>query len=75
MRAQVDNLRSPLRLGYEWPLPRHRRMRRAVKHADIYRWLDSFLRAAVSRQLSDFPVVEEYLPAAQAEAVPDEASK
>jgi cytochrome P450 len=39
MRAQVENLRSPLRLGYEWPLPRHLRMRRAVKILDevVYR--------------------------------------
>ena len=39
MRAQMENLRSPLRLGYEWPLPRHRRMRRAVKMLDevVYR--------------------------------------
>jgi cytochrome P450 len=34
MRAQVENLRSPVRLGYEWPLPRHLRMRRAVKMLD-----------------------------------------
>jgi cytochrome P450 len=39
MRAQVENLRSPLQLGYEWPLPRHLRMRRAVKILDevVYR--------------------------------------
>ncbi|MGE5181157.1 MAG: cytochrome P450 [Acidobacteriota bacterium] len=39
MRAQMENLRSPLRLGYEWPLPRHLRMRRAVKMLDdvVYR--------------------------------------
>lgn len=39
MRAQVANLRSPLQLGYEWPLPRHRQMRRAVKMLDdvVYR--------------------------------------
>jgi cytochrome P450 len=39
MRAQVENLRSPVRLGYEWPLPRHLRMRRAVKLLDevVYR--------------------------------------
>lgn len=54
---------------------RMRRMRRAVKHADIYRWLDAFLRAAVSRELADFPVVEEYLPAAQAEFVPEKAGE
>ena len=39
MRAQVANLRSPLQLGYDWPLPRHRQMRRAVKMLDevVYR--------------------------------------
>jgi cytochrome P450 len=39
MRAQVENLRSPIQLGYEWPLPRHLRMRRAVKTLDeiVYR--------------------------------------
>ncbi|HEX5062507.1 MAG TPA: cytochrome P450 [Kofleriaceae bacterium] len=39
MRAQQANLRSPLQLGYEWPLPRHRQMRRAVKMLDevVYR--------------------------------------
>ena len=31
MHAQVANLRSPLQLGYEWPLPRHRQMRRALQ--------------------------------------------
>ncbi|HEU4611420.1 MAG TPA: cytochrome P450 [Kofleriaceae bacterium] len=39
MRAQVASLRSPLPLGYEWPLPRHLQMRRAVKMLDavVYR--------------------------------------
>jgi cytochrome P450 len=39
MRAQVESLRSPIRLGYDWPLPRHLRMRRAVKMLDevVYR--------------------------------------
>jgi cytochrome P450 len=39
MRAHTANLKSPLRLGYEWPLPRHLRMRRAVKMLDevVYR--------------------------------------
>jgi cytochrome P450 len=39
MRAQMESLSSPLQLGYEWPLPRHLRMRRAVKLLDevVYR--------------------------------------
>ncbi len=39
MRAQQANITSAVRLGYEWPLPRHRQMRRAVKILDevVYR--------------------------------------
>jgi len=34
---------------------RMRRMRRLVRHHDVYWWLDSFLRAAIDRDLSAFP--------------------
>lgn len=34
MRAHTASLRSPIQLGYEWPLPRHLQMRRAVKLLD-----------------------------------------
>jgi cytochrome P450 len=39
MRALMENQRSPVRLGYEWPLPRHLRLRRAIKILDevVYR--------------------------------------
>jgi cytochrome P450 len=39
MRSVVDNLTSPVQLGYRWPLPRHVRMRRAVRMLDevVYR--------------------------------------
>jgi cytochrome P450 len=39
MQSQVASLRSPIRLGYNWPLPRHLQMRRAVKLLDevVYR--------------------------------------
>jgi len=39
MRSQLASLRSPLPIGYEWPLPRHQQMRRAVKLLDevVYR--------------------------------------
>jgi cytochrome P450 len=39
MHAVVDNLRSPIRLGYQWPLPRNLKMRRAVTLLDdvVYR--------------------------------------
>ena len=34
MHSMVDNLTSVIRLGYKWPLPRHLRMKRAVKLLD-----------------------------------------
>ena len=39
MQSMVGNTTSPIRLGYRWPLPRHLRMRRAVKLLDevVYR--------------------------------------
>jgi len=39
LAAHEESLQSPIRLGYEWPLPRHLKMRRAVKILDqvVYR--------------------------------------
>ncbi len=45
---------------------RMRRLRRAVRDYDIFRWVDEFLEAAISRDLADFPRREEYLPEAVA---------
>ncbi len=41
---------------------RMRRMRRVIRTHDIFWWVDSFMRAAIDRQLDDFPVLEEYIP-------------
>lgn len=39
-----------------------RKLRRSVREYDIYWWVDSFLRAAIAKDLSDFPAPEEYIP-------------
>ena len=51
MRAQIANLTSPIQLGYEWPLPRHRRMRRAVAMLDeiVYRMIRDGRRLGTDR--------------------------
>lgn len=41
---------------------RMRRMRRYVRRHDIFWWVRLFLRAAISKELHDFPVIEEYTP-------------
>jgi alpha,alpha-trehalose-phosphate synthase [UDP-forming] len=51
-----------LNLSPEEQRSRMRRLRRSVKEYDIFRWVDNFLDAAISRDLSDFPKLEEYMP-------------
>ena len=41
---------------------RMRRLRRAIREQDIFWWVDSFLRAAIAKDLNDFPLPEDYVP-------------
>jgi len=41
---------------------RMRKMRQHVRRNDVFRWVQSFLNAAIARELHDFPVIEEYTP-------------
>ncbi|MBS1119164.1 MAG: cytochrome [Deltaproteobacteria bacterium] len=51
MRSMVANITSPVRLGYQWPLPRHLRMKRAVKQLDevVYRLIAEGRRIGTDR--------------------------
>jgi trehalose 6-phosphate synthase len=40
---------------------RMRRMRRSIRENDVFWWVDSFLRAAIARDLSAFPQPEHYI--------------
>jgi len=44
---------------------RMRRMRRSIAKQDIFWWVDSFLRAAIAKDLSAFPQLEDFNPATQ----------
>jgi trehalose 6-phosphate synthase len=61
-----EALRSALTMPEGERRARFRRLRRTVKERDIYRWLDTSLRAAAGHELADFPLVADYLPAAAA---------
>ncbi|MFA6916911.1 MAG: trehalose-6-phosphate synthase [Parachlamydiales bacterium] len=39
---------------------RMRKMRRNVQHYDVFWWVRSFLQSAISKNLEDFPVIEEF---------------
>jgi cytochrome P450 len=51
MQSTIDAIASPIQLGYQWPLPRHLRMRRAVKMLDevVYRLIADGRRAGTDR--------------------------
>jgi len=41
---------------------RMKRLRASVRRRDIFRWVDRYLDAALSKRLPDFPPVEAYVP-------------
>ena len=41
---------------------RMRRMRRVIRKHDIFWWVDSFLHAAIAKDLSAFPQPDDYVP-------------
>jgi trehalose 6-phosphate synthase len=41
---------------------RMRRLRESLRRHDIFWWVDSYLKAAFSKKLGDFPTGEEYVP-------------
>jgi trehalose 6-phosphate synthase/phosphatase len=61
----ADALQRAVLLSSREQRRRMRALRRAVSDYDIYRWVDAFLEAAISRDLDDFPIHEEYLPEAR----------
>lgn len=41
---------------------RMKRLRRQIRQNDIFKWAESFLNVAISKDLSSFPVQEDYVP-------------
>ncbi len=41
---------------------RMKRLRRVVRQTDIFWWVDCYLQAAFTRNLGDFPLIEDYVP-------------
>ena len=66
VEGMAETLRTALTMPEGARRSRFRRLRRTVRERDIYRWLDTFLRAAADHELADYPLVADYLPAAAA---------
>lgn len=41
---------------------RMKALRRSIREYDVYWWVDSFLKAGIEKDLTDFPLLEEYIP-------------
>jgi trehalose 6-phosphate synthase/phosphatase len=59
MAAAIDRA---LNMSFEEKNQRMRNLRENVKNRDIFWWLNSFLDAAIEKNLSNFPQADEYFP-------------
>jgi trehalose 6-phosphate synthase/phosphatase len=37
-------------------------LRQSIQRNDIFRWVDSYLRAAIAKDLRDFPAIDAFMP-------------
>lgn len=58
----ADAIQTAFAMDAEERRARMRRLRKTLREQDIFWWLDSFLKAAIAKELDDFPVIEEYTP-------------
>jgi trehalose 6-phosphate synthase len=52
----ADTIKRAYDMSLEERAARMRRLRRSIRNADIFWWVESFLQGTLSRHLSDFPV-------------------
>lgn len=58
----ADAIYQACQMDEEERRSRMRPLRESVRQTDIFWWLDSFLRAAIAKDLSAFPLAEEFVP-------------
>jgi trehalose 6-phosphate synthase/phosphatase len=58
----ADAIYNAFRMNQSERRYRMRRLRRNVRTQNVFWWVDSFMRAAIDKELRDFPVLEEYIP-------------
>jgi trehalose 6-phosphate synthase/phosphatase len=67
----ADTIYNAFRMTASERRYRMRRLRRNVQTQDVLWWVDSFMRAAIDKELRDFPVIEEYIPEHHERRQPD----
>jgi trehalose 6-phosphate synthase/phosphatase len=64
VEGTADAIHAAIRMPLDERRRRMRRLREIVRREDIFWWTDSFLAAAFSRRLDEFPVHEYFVPQA-----------
>jgi trehalose 6-phosphate synthase len=61
VEAVADAMRRAYHMDGRERQARMRRMRRSIRECDVFWWVDSFLRAAITKDLRAFPQPEQYI--------------
>jgi len=56
----ADAIRQAYDMGKAEREARMRRMRRSIRKYDVFWWVDSYLRSAITKDLRAFPLAENY---------------
>ena len=62
LEGVADAIYRAFKMEREEQSQRMRRLRRSIQQQNIFRWVNSFLRAAIARDLKDFPHSDFYVP-------------
>lgn len=66
----ADAIHQAFRMSLSERRARMRRLRRSIRQQEIFWWADSFLRAAITRDLGAFPLPADYVPRREIMAFP-----
>jgi len=58
----ADAIKRAVDMKEKETLARMRRVRQLIKRRDIYAWVNSFLSAAIDKDLTSYPVLDDYRP-------------
>ena len=58
----ADAIHEAVNMSTEEKQARMRRLRQLIRRRDIFAWVNAFLGAAISRDLTSYPVLEDYVP-------------
>jgi trehalose 6-phosphate synthase/phosphatase len=62
IEGTAESIYTAVNMPQEERISRMRELREVVRNSDIFSWADSFLHAAIDKNLSHFPVIEDYIP-------------